>query len=91
MAIKIDKTKQNLDGEEILSFEIDNGEKKALEQIKTLWNFKDEGSVLRFMMSVLLRTEDKKLWIKTNGQPQGVSPVDDLLINSDDNTAQPAQ
>jgi uncharacterized protein YfaT (DUF1175 family) len=82
MAIKVLlKDREGLD-DPIMIIEMENGDKKAFEEIKNKWNFKDEEGVLRYMMSLLLKTEDNKLWIKANGQQTGVNPADELIVKN---------
>ena len=49
-----------------LFLEIDNGDLDKMEEVLKKWNFKDEQSFWRFSLSILIETEDKALWIKTN-------------------------
>ena len=58
-----------------LFLEIDNGDLDKMEEVLTKWNFKDEQSFWRFSLSILIETEDKALWIKTNGEPTPVAPA----------------
>ena len=58
-----------------LILEIDNGDLTKLEEVIRRWNFKDEQSLLRFSVSLLLETEDKELWMKSEGRPIPIAPA----------------
>ncbi len=58
-----------------LILELDNGDKTKIEEALKKWNFKDMQSLLRFSVSVLLETEDKALWIKSNGESTLIAPA----------------
>lgn len=58
-----------------LILEIDNGDRTKLEEVIQKWNFKDEQAFWRFSLSILLETEDKELWIKSNGQLIPIAPA----------------
>jgi hypothetical protein len=58
-----------------LILEIDNGELKKLDEVMDSWNFKNEQAFLRFVISVLIETEDKVLCIKTNGKSVAIEPA----------------
>ena len=66
------------DGKLILEFE--NGDRERFQTLLHDWNFKDEQSILRFMMGVMLQTTDKTLTIKNadDGFTQ-MRPAGDLL------------
>jgi hypothetical protein len=58
-----------------LILEIDNGDLTKMEEALRRWNFKDEQAFLRFTVSILLVTEEKKLWIQENGNPIPIAPA----------------
>jgi len=58
-----------------LILELDNGDKTKMQEVLKRWNFKDEQSFLRFSVSLLLETEDKALWMKTNGETVSIAPA----------------
>ncbi len=59
-----------------ITLKIDNGDLKKMEEVLTKWNFKDIQSFWRFSISILLQTEEKKLWIQENGNPILIAPAD---------------
>lgn len=65
-----------------LTLEIDNGDLEKLEKCMETWQFKDYQSMLRFAISVFLVTEDKCLWMKSDGQPQKIAPAKEFLKDS---------
>ena len=62
-----------------LILEFNNGDKEKFEQLLSDWNFKDEQSLLRFAMSVMLLTKDKTLTITTEEGNEKVAPKEDSL------------
>lgn len=66
---------QTKEAENKLILELDNGDKTKIEEALKKWNFKDMQSLLRFSVSVLLETEDKALWIKSNGESTLIAPA----------------
>ncbi len=62
-----------------LILEFDNGDKDKFKQILTNWNFKDEQSLLRFVMSAMLDTIDKTLTITTDSGDKKIAPIDEFL------------
>lgn len=65
-----------------LVLEIDNGDQDKLGQCMEKWSFKDHQSLLRFAMSILLVTEERSLWIKTEGRQQAIAPAKEYLKDS---------
>lgn len=61
--------------------EIDNGDVEKLNQCMANWKFKDHQSFLRFAMSQLIVTEDKSLWIKSEGKMQQIAPAKEYLLD----------
>jgi hypothetical protein len=72
------KSSENED-KTILILEFDIGDKEKFEQLLKDWNFVDEQSMLRFMISAMLLTSDKTLTINTNEGSQTIAPKDDSL------------
>ncbi len=62
--------------EKEITLKIDNGDLTKMEEVLQRWNFKDIQSFWRFSVSVLLETEDKGLWIKSDGKPIPIAPAD---------------
>lgn len=62
-----------------ITLEIDNGDKEKLTLCMDKWSFKDHQSMLRFAISILLVTEEKNLWIKTDGKVQSITPAKEYL------------
>ncbi len=48
------------DNEKALTLELDNGDKERFNQVLKDWHFKDEESMVRFVLSILLDSDDKK-------------------------------
>jgi hypothetical protein len=67
-----------------LTLEIDNGDLTKMQEVLRHWNFKDEQSFLRFYLSILLETQDRELWIKSNGALVQIKPVESLLGGNND-------
>ena len=81
MAVKIiQKTEINSaftllnDSMKSLSLEIDNGDLAKLNEVMEKWNFKDYQSFLRFVISIMLVTEDKFLSIKVRDEITAIKP-----------------
>ena len=70
------------DGKLIL--EIDNGDLEKLKQCMSEWSFRDNQSLIRFAISIMLVTEGKNLWIKQKGRIQQIVPSDEFLRESGD-------
>lgn len=70
------------DGKLIL--EIDNGDLIKMDDVLKLWNLKDEQAFWRFTVSLLIETEDKTLWIKSNGNPVPIAPAKHSIKDSND-------
>jgi len=64
-----------------ITLEIDNGDLEKLNQCMANWKFKDYQSFLRFAMSQLILTEDKSLWIKSEGKMQQIAPAKEYLLD----------
>ena len=73
------KTQENNDDLELI---INNGDLRALNQIKSKWGFKDNESILRFAIAALTLTEDGYLYAEQkDGTKRILKPADDLLLN----------
>ena len=70
--------------EDKLILTLDNGDKTKMEEVLEQWNFKDEQSFLRFSISLLLETEDKTLWMKSEGSPVEVAPAKHSIRGKND-------
>ncbi len=76
MATKIIKHEDGV----LLQVEFNNGDLKALNDIKDKWHFKDLEGVLRFGLAVLTISEDGKLFHeKKDGKTERFEPMDDLI------------
>lgn len=68
-----------------LKITINNGDLAALDRAMKKWDFKDEESLLKFSIAVLLSANGKALYTKTDeGKKQTLSPVDTLLNQPED-------
>ena len=63
-----------------LTLVLDNGDRKAFNEIQEKLNLKDEQSVLRFAMGVLLNAQDGTISI-IHGNGLNVNPPADFLKN----------
>ena len=64
---------------ETLQVNINNGDLKALNEIKEIWGFKDQESVLRFALAALKITGDGDLFALKDGAKRSLKPADELL------------
>lgn len=79
MAI-VNKTSGIPSEKEHILLEVNNGDLEALGTIRKKWNFKDEESVLRFALAVLIQAEDNAVSVKTkDGKSTSLRPSDSLL------------
>ena len=62
-----------------LILELSNGDLVNLKDVLRRWNFKDEQSLLRFLLSILMETQDKELWIKSDDELIAIAPVEHSL------------
>ncbi len=81
MAISQFDNKQELTQSDVEGFllVLNNGDKAALDKIIERWDFKDATSFLRFVMAVMLKAENNKLFFEVQGIQTGATPSDDLL------------
>jgi hypothetical protein len=71
------KTKENHDDMELT---INNGDLRALNQIKDKWGFKDNESILRFAIAALTLTDDGYLYAEQkDGTRRILKPAEELL------------
>ena len=83
------KTKENNDDLQLI---INNGDLKALNQIRSKWGFKNNESILRFALAALTLTETEYLYAEQkDGTKRMLKPADDLLINPKPNKDEQAQ
>lgn len=65
-----------------LTITIDNGDLVGLDKAIKEWDFKDEESLLKFCIAVLVSSTQGKLFTTDeNGKKVGLSPADHLLNN----------
>lgn len=62
-----------------LTLTLDKGDREKLNQSLHEWGFKDYQSLIRFVVSVLLVSEDKTLWITKNSLPSHIRPASHLV------------
>ncbi len=66
-----------------LQLTINNGDLRALNQIKIKWGFKDNESILRFAIAALTLTEDGDLYADhKDGTRRLLKPAEELLNNN---------
>lgn len=66
--------------EEAIVLNFDNGDFEVLNLIKKQWKFKDEESLLRFALAVLLKAESQSVLVKDDaGNEIALKPTEDLL------------
>ena len=63
----------------VLILELDNGDRKAFNEIQEKFNLKDEQSVLRFAMGVLLNAQDGTISITITASGEEARPSKDYL------------
>ena len=62
-----------------MTLEFDNGDLKGFSEIMEKWNFKDEQSLIRFVMGAMLTTTDKTLTITTDSGDEKIVPPQTFL------------
>lgn len=75
-----------------LIIDIDNGDLEALTGVVEKWRFKDEGSLLRFMLAVMSRSTDNTIYLNdelgaSGGKHSAYAPADILLKPSEETDA----
>ncbi|MDR1926874.1 MAG: hypothetical protein LBQ13_04340 [Endomicrobium sp.] len=69
--------------EDKLVLELDNGDLEKFKETIKKWNFIDSQSLLRFAISLMLKTERNVLYIDINNKPEGRIPADHLIKQKD--------
>ncbi len=70
-----------------LNIIMNNGDLGGLDRAMKKWNFKDEESLLKFSIAVLLSAKDGSLYTRMDdGKKQTLSPVENLLKTPEDST-----
>lgn len=65
---------------QLSTFEFDNGDYRVLDAIREKWKFKDDESLLRFALAVLLTAEEGFVTVKDEaGKEVFLTPTSDLL------------
>ncbi len=63
-----------------LTLVLDNGDRKKFDEVKQNWGFVDEQSMMRFMISVLISSDDNKtVGYRKDGSLIAVEPLDEHL------------
>jgi len=75
MAVNIIKNEKDT----FLDLRFDNGDQQRLEEVIKKWNFKDHQSFFRFIVSIMLVTEDEFLAIGKNGEATPIKPAPDYI------------
>jgi len=71
--------------------DVDNGDREALNDALSKWKFRDEASMLRFVIAVLREANDKSVVVTgVGGKPVTFVPAEQLL-NTDDSEATDGQ
>ena len=64
-----------------LTLVLDNGDKGRFQEQMLRWRFADEQSMMRFMVSILMASDDAKTaGYISNGQLISVEPLDEHLV-----------
>lgn len=61
-------------------FDVNNGDLKAITDIKDKWGFKTETDVLRYALAVIRQAENKVVYIDKDGTKVGLTPNEDLIV-----------
>lgn len=80
MAIKIDYSEDKKSA----TINVDNGDLKAINTVLKQWTFNDVPAMLRFVIAVLLSTQDKKLYAEKDGKKIILTPADSLLKDGEE-------
>lgn len=62
-----------------ISLEIDNGDLEAITDVMEKYNFKDEESMIRFILFVLLKSENNTVYIDEGEKKVSLTPAAHLL------------
>jgi hypothetical protein len=79
MPIKIERTTNQETGKPVLKIEIDNGDLGGFDNAMKKWTFKDEESMLRFTIAVLLSSPNRRLYVDDEGKKSVLEPTEKLL------------
>lgn len=60
-------------------FDVNNGDLKALRDIKEKWGFKSEADTLRYALAVVRQAENNIVYIEKDGSKIGLTPSDELI------------
>lgn len=60
-------------------FDVNNGDLKAIMDIKEKWGFKSEADILRYALAVIRQAENKMVYIDQNGTKVGLTPSEELI------------
>jgi hypothetical protein len=74
-----DKASATASDFEGLFLALNNGDRAALEDAMKRWNFKDEESLLKVALAILLKAENGKVSIVSGGAQINLTPNDALL------------
>lgn len=74
--------------DDTLQLIVDNGDRTKMDEIMNDWEFKDYQSMIRFLLSIALVTEDKYIGIKKNGRYTPIGPSAELIKKSGDSNGQ---
>ena len=77
--------------DDLVRADINNGDREALKNIVQKWGFGNEASALRFALAVLIRAENKKVYIDEGGVKSPLVPGDSLLAEGQPNDENQAQ
>jgi hypothetical protein len=58
---------------------LNNGDKAAIEEAMKRWKFKDEQSLLKFALAILIKAENNKVSIQSGGSQINLTPNESLL------------
>ncbi|MEK7571845.1 MAG: hypothetical protein AAB553_06235 [Patescibacteria group bacterium] len=85
MAInQITEKKEIIPSEGKIYLEIDNGDLKALNLIKTIFRFKDFEGILRFALVILLRADNNTIYIDEKGKRVKITPTEEVTESKND-------
>jgi len=73
---KTEFSQADIDG---LILVLTNGDRAALDQAISRWNFKNAESFLKFVVAVMLKAEGNKIFIQVEGNQAGITPNETLL------------
>ena len=71
--------------ENIIKLEINNGDYKEFKNAMKKWSFRDNQSLIRFAISLLVLNENKFFPIKVRDEDRYIVPAADLLEKATDN------